>query len=392
MTTTTSLTGSSEQASQRRASPVPGIDRYTPAIMNLLTRPLLLIVALAVLLSACGGGSDESASTTLATTTTTTTVPTTTTSTTTTSTTTTTTTVPPAADSINGLPADDDLIDRRVVAVKIDNHPDARPHSNLHVADAVYEVLVEGGLTRFIALFHQSDTTYLGPVRSGRPTDASLVMPLNGPFQISGAQSWVRRLFSAADLYMVYDTGATTFRARSRVAPHNLYTSTELIRDYADSRDWPDEPPLPLFPYANDAPEPAEEATSIVFQFSDHAASTWVWDGEQYLHSYGTEPHITIDTDLVEQQVSTDMIVAVEAGRYTAWDPAGRGQELPSLRTTGEWPAHIFYDGGVVHATWFRETEADPVTLFDENGEEITIPPGRVWIEVFPDDQPISWD
>ena len=360
--------------------------------MHPLKRPLLLVAALAMILAACSNSSAADTSSTLATTTTTTTMPTTTSSTTTTSTTTTTTTLPPAAATINGLPADDELIDRRVVAVKIDNHPDARPHSNLHVADAVYEVLVEGGLTRFIALFHQSDTEYLGPVRSGRPTDVSLVTPLQGPFQISGAQAWVRRLFSAADLYMVYDTRATTFRARSRPGPHNLYTSTEAIREYADSREWPDVPPLPLFSYANDAPEPTEEATTVVFQFSDHAASTWAWDGEQYLHSYGTEPHVTIDTDLVEQQVSTDMIVAVEAGRYTAWDPSGQGQELPSLRTTGEWPAHIFYDGGVVHATWFRETEEDPVTLFDESGVEITIPPGRLWIEVFPDDQPIFWD
>ena len=357
-----------------------------------LKRPLLLVAALAVLLASCSNASAEDAPTTLATTTTTTTVPTTTSSTTTTSTTTTTTTVPPVAASINGLPADDEVIGRRVVAIKIDNHPDARPHSNLNVADAVYEVLVEGGLTRFIALFHQSDSEYVGPVRSGRPTDISLVTPLKGPFQISGAQPWVRKLFTEADLYMVYDTGATTFRAKSRAAPHNLYTSTGLIREYADSREWPDEPPLPLFTYATDAPEPTEDATSLILQFSDHAASSWVWDGEQYLHSYGTEPHVSIDTDLVEEQVSADMIVVVEAGRYTTWDPAGKGQELPSLRTTGEWPAHIFYDGGVVHATWFRETEDDPVTLFDESGAEITIPPGRVWIEVFPDDQPIFWD
>ena len=86
------------------------------------------------------------------------------------------------------------------------------------------------------------------------------------------------------------------------------------------------------------------------------------------------------------------MIVVVEAGRYTAWDPAGKGQELPALRTTGEWPVHVFYDGGVIHATWMRETEEDPVTLLDEAGDEISVPPGRVWIEVFPDDQPLVWE
>ena len=52
----------------------------------------------------------------------------------------------------------------------------------------------------------------------------------------------------------------------------------------------------------------------------------------------------------------------------------------------------MFYDGGVVHATWVRETEEDQVTLLDEAGEEIVIPPGRVWIAVFPDDQPVTWE
>ena len=124
-----------------------------------------LIAAVALLAAACTS-SDSAETTTTAPPTTTTTTTTTTTlppaTTTSTSTTTTTTTLPPIAGTINGLPADDDLVDRRVVAVKIDNHPKARPQSGLQSADAVYEILVEGGLTRFIALFHQSDDTYVG--------------------------------------------------------------------------------------------------------------------------------------------------------------------------------------------------------------------------------------
>jgi hypothetical protein len=224
----------------------------------------------------------------------------------------------------------------------------------------------------------------------------SLVKPLEGPFQISGAQPWVRALFSSEELYMIYDNGITTFRDKTRPGPHNLYSSTEEIREWADEREWPDAPPLPIFSYALDVPAPTEEATLIELQFSDHSPSTWTWVEEEdvYLHSYGDEPHLSIDPDNDDEelQISTDMIVVIEAGRYTAWDPAGKGQELPALRTTGEWPAHVFYDGGVVHATWTRETEADPVTLLDETGEEISIPPGRVWIEVFPDDQPIIWE
>jgi len=283
-------------------------------------------------------------------------------------------------------------MDRRVVAVKIDNHPQARPHSNLHLADAVYEVLVEGGLTRFIALFHQGDSAYVGPVRSGRPTDVALIKPLGGPFQISGAQQWVRKMFAAEGLHMVYDSGVTTFRARSRSAPHNLYASTEAIRQYADDRGWPDDPPAPLFGFTSDATEPTEPATKVSLPFSQHPASNWDWDGSAYLHSYGTTPHMSLDQEGKQQQIAADVIVVVEAGRYTAWDPAGKGKQLPSLRTVGTWPAHVFYDGGVVHVTWIKEDVDVPARLFDADGTEVLIPPGRLWIEVFPDNQTVSWE
>src|SRR5680860_1000202 len=166
--------------------------------MTHILRIPTLLVAVALLAAACSSGADDTTTTAAATSSTseatTTTAPTTTTPT---STTTTTTLAPGIGPTINGLNAERDLYERRVVAVKIDNHPAARPQSGLQEADAVYEVLVEGGLTRFIAMFHQSDSEYVGPNRSGRPTDSGLMAPLGGPFQISGAQSWVCLLYTS---------------------------------------------------------------------------------------------------------------------------------------------------------------------------------------------------
>jgi hypothetical protein len=127
----------------------------------------LSVVAFALILAACtGANADEATTTTTPTTTTSTTRPTTTA----TEATTTTETAPGPASPLNGLPAEDPtLLDRGVMAVKIDNHWNARPQSGLQEADAVYELVVEAGLTRFIALFHDNDSDYLGPMRSGRP-------------------------------------------------------------------------------------------------------------------------------------------------------------------------------------------------------------------------------
>ena len=76
---------------------------------------------------------------------------------------------------------------RRVLAFKIDNNLNARPQSGIQEADSIFEILVEGGMTRFLAFFYDKTSDYLGPVRSARPTDPTLVRPYGGVLIVSGA-------------------------------------------------------------------------------------------------------------------------------------------------------------------------------------------------------------
>lgn len=311
-----------------------------------------------------------------------------------TTTTTTTTTIPElvVAATVNGLPADDALIDRRVVAIKIDNHPKARPQSGLQAADAVYEVLVEGGLTRFIALFHQSDLDYVGPNRSGRPTDSTIVAALNGaPFQISGAQPWVQAILRKDGINVVYDNGVTTGRIPSRSAPQNLYTSSLRIREWADDNGWPDENPGNLFAYGE--PTPGEgKAAKITITFSDAAPAVWAWDGEKYLRYHGTTPHEWIDEEGNTGQVAFDTLVAMKMRRYIKSDPTGQGSSVPTMDTVGTGEALVLYNGQVVSGTWERGSTSDPFFLLGADGTEIVLPPGRVWISLVPDTKTITWE
>jgi hypothetical protein len=356
-------------------------------------RFVALLAGMVVLTAACTSGTDaaETTTTTVPPTTTTTTVPPTTTTTIQAETTTTEPAVE-VSEAINGLPADDDLIDRRVVAVKIDNHVKARPQSALQSADAVYEVLVEGGITRFIALFHQSDLEVVGPNRSGRPTDSKVMAGLPGaPFQISGAQEWVKSIFRADDINVVWDTGATTFRDRSRVAPHNLYASTLLIREYADSRGWPDTGQGNLFAFGEPTP-PDDEATKIEVRYSDTEPPTWAWDGEQYRRFHGTTPHEWVDAEGETGQVSFDTIVVMQMRKYIKSDPSGQGSSVPAIETVGKGEAFVFSNGGVVGGTWERGSASDKFFLSTADGAEIVLPPGRVWIALQPDNQPLTWE
>jgi hypothetical protein len=350
------------------------------------------VFAATVVLAAACSSSEPAAETTTSTTapTPTTTVPETTTTTVGTTTTTEPEIVVP--ETINGLSAEEDLIDRRVVGVKIDNHPKARPQSALQSADAVYEVLVEGGITRFLVLFHQTDLDWVGPNRSGRPTDSKIMTPLlGGPFQISGAQGWVKNIFREDDINVVYDNGVTTYRVPLRSAPHNLFTSTILIREWADSNGWPNENPGNLFAYGE--PSPADgAATKIEVSFSDAPASTWAWDGEQYRRFHGTAPHEWVDDDGEIGQVAFETLVVMQMRKYIARNPAGSGTSLPTVDTVGQGKAFVFYNGEVVEGTWEREEITDKFFLSTPDGEEIVLPPGRVWISLQPNSEPLDWE
>ncbi len=211
------------------------------------------------------------------------------------------------------------------------------------------------------------------------------------PLQISGAQGWVKDIFRADDVNVIYDNGVTTYRMPHRPKPHNLYTSTLLIREYADDRGWPDDNPGNLFLYGEPIPL-EDEATHIEVSFSSSPNSIWDWDGEQYLHSIGDEPHLWEDADGETGQIAYDTLVVMKMRKYIARNPAGSGTSLPTVETVGTGEAFVFHSGGVVGGTWERGSQTEPFSLIGADGVEMPIPPGRVWMMLVPDTEPIVWE
>lgn len=288
---------------------------------------------------------------------------------------------------INGLPVEDaSLLDRRVLAVKIDNHPRAIPQSGINHADMVVEVLVEG-ITRFISVWHESDVDYLGPMRSGRPTDAYLLPAFNHPtFAISGGQAWVQNLITSFDTQLIKELSEGTFRVSGRSAPHNLYVDTFALRETADSREYPDDPPEgPLWDFGP-MPAAADSASVVNIDFAGNTV-VWTWDGSEglWLRSAYNEESMYRDQDGTEGRIGVPVMVALYVEPYTASPGGGQsGTDLPSSRTTGSGEAYVFADGKVVQGTWERETETDWFSLTDANGETIMVPPGQAWVSLVP--------
>ncbi len=314
----------------------------------------------------------------------------TTTSSTTTSTTTTTTTVPYSP--VNGLIVDDaELRDRRVIAVKIDNHPKARRQSGLQEADAVIELLVEG-VTRFIALFHTSDSTYLGPVRSIRPTDSTLLRAFGAAFVVSGGQEWVKAITTERGVDFVTEGVSGLYRISTRVAPQNLYADTTELRATADDLGFSDTVHGPLLVFGEWETAPAATASQIDLYWAVGAQVRWLFSEGRYYRLAQTTPHRWVDLDGNTDQLAFDVLVVLEGIQYTARPGSGYGgSSVPATETLGGGRMAVFSNGYVVEGTWERSAITEPFHLFDDSGNPVTIPPGIPWISIYPEGVDWRW-
>jgi Protein of unknown function (DUF3048) N-terminal domain/Protein of unknown function (DUF3048) C-terminal domain len=346
------------------------------------------IIAAVVLVAGIGTGIFMAASASPVTTTTTE-APTTSAPTTTTPATTTsegpTTTMLPSVSPINGLPVDDPaLLDRRLLGVKIDNHVNARPQSAVNHADLVFEYRAEG-VTRFLTLWMQSESEFLGPVRSGRPTDAGLMAALNTPtLAISGGQDWVQNMITAAGANVLTETTPAMFRVGFRSAPHNLYTTTEGLRADADAAGYEDDPLTgPLWEFGP-LPADAPAAASVQMGFQEEN-TLWTWDEATgtWLRTIAGQESNWRDEDGTEGRLGFPVLVALQTEQYFV-------DGLPAARTTGTGPVYVFADGKYVEGTWEREAETDWFTLTDAEGNPIAVPPGQAWISLVPSTEDIT--
>src|SRR5215475_10947041 len=172
-----------------------------------MRRTVPLFLALVLALAACGGSKHKAAVTAPP------------------STTTTTKPAPPIA-PLTGLPDPSGAsLKRCAITVKIDNTKSGHPKYGVEQADVIYEEVVEGGITRLAAIFNSKAPDRVGPVRSVRKTDQSIVTPIRGIFAYSGGAPYAIASINTAPVVQLDESraGPLMFRDHSRNAPFNLY-------------------------------------------------------------------------------------------------------------------------------------------------------------------------
>jgi hypothetical protein len=268
------------------------------------------------------------------------------------------------------------------LAIKVENAPEARPQSGLNDADIVVEEPVEGGYTRFIAVFDCGGAERVGPVRSGRTTDPNFLRELGHVvIGYAGGVPSVQRDIRRAGLTDVnYLVAAKAYtRDDSRLAPHNLYTTTAALwKAGRKAHGAPDA----LFTYAPTWDGRAGRVGTAHIPYSSVSDVYWTWsrrDGT-WLRSHGSVPHTMDDGSRVS---ATNVVIQiVDVTESSIIDAAGNPS--PEVDQTGHGKAFILRDGRMISARWERATLADTTTYTTRDGETVTLAPGRTWIELVP--------
>lgn len=284
-------------------------------------------------------------------------------------------------------PRSDELITRPAIAIKVENYPDAYPLSGLEDAEVVYEEVVEGGLTRFMALYHCTDSAKVGPVRSARTVDPAIVSPITRILAAAGGNAIVQRELKEAGIVTIDEGSAGGAMRRipreGLSTEHTLYAKTRALRRIGAKR-FDDLPSDDLFAFGSSEGK-SQSASTVNIEFGGAATIGYEWQGGRWLRFQDGEPFVAESGD----QIGVDNVLIeeheVDLSKRIV-DAAGN----PSVEiadVTGSGRAVLFRDGRAVPGRWTRDSEGAPVEFQTRNGDEMVLKKGTTWIELVPSDK-----
>ncbi len=272
-----------------------------------------------------------------------------------------------------------EMINPSVVGIMIDNHPDARPQSGLAEAKIVYEAPAEGGITRYFAIFDSAQSVEkVGPVRSARPYFVDWLEEYSGLYMHCGGapEALIKikseKVFDADEFF----NGPYYWRDELRIAPHNLYTNSEhwnkLLSKRSDQKQ--------LFSQGWKFGELNTSSTEIVKSVAINFTSDYVvgFDYDPTLKIYTRSINSEQQTENGQPLIAQNIIV--QYVKVQIIDDYGR----KDITTSGSGDLRVLRDGVLVRGQWKKDGVR--TRWYDQNGLEINLKSGKIWVEVVPND------
>ena len=284
-----------------------------------------------------------------------------------------------------GLPYDGEY---KPVMVVIENSPDARPQTGLQAADVVYEMPVEGSITRFVCVFSDNVPEGVMPVRSGRVSFLYIQQEWNAVFMhfggsgsgMSGAPSYT---FYGNELHddLKIDVDGLKgkwndyyYRVDSIDAPHNVMGNPLLAQQLYDYS------PDPLnWQFDSNATYSGSDVTQINLTMCSNVEDfiSYKYDATQdvYLRFMNGKEFKSAETD---KQVTVKNVIV----QYSTYDSID-GYKV--WKMTGSGDADIYIGGKLIKGTWKKDSATAPTVFYDAEGNQIVLRPGNTWIHIHPE-------
>lgn len=264
------------------------------------------------------------------------------------------------------------------IAVVINNHPSSRPSSGLQKADVVYEFLVEGGSTRYLAVYktRHEENFNIGPIRSLRPYFALQSLEYGGIIAHSGYSARTEQIIRGMGLtQQIGDYSNNFWRDASRRAPHNLYTNIYNLSRAAGDRPSVVEKEVRLLPEENRGPYEEGKTIEIDYILTNRVSYTYDEEKQVYYRYINGEPHTERETG--EHYHARRVII-----RKTAHQSIPGPEGLVEISLEGSGEGLLYEEGRKYRITWTKEGPRSETVYRYPNDEIVSPIKGTTWIQV----------
>ena len=275
----------------------------------------------------------------------------------------------------------------RPIAVMIDNHSGAWPQAGLNQAYMVYEIIVEGGETRLMALFKGVDLDEIGPVRSARHYFIDYAMENDSIYvhfgQSPQAQSDIKK-YSIHDINGISEDGTTFWRTKSKSAPHNAMTSTEKLIQSAKNKNYrttSDEESVLNYVTDEVNLENGQSAETITIPHSDLQTVRYEYDSENKVYTRYARNKAQTDLETKEPITAKNIIITF-CDNYTLQDSENKGRQ--GLKNIGEFDGYYITNGKAIKITCTKNARDEKTIYKDLEGNEIDVNDGNTWVHICP--------
>lgn len=272
--------------------------------------------------------------------------------------------------------------------VMIENSTSSRPQSGLGSADVIYETSAEGGIPRFMALFHKNMADKIGPVRSVRPYFLELALENDLPFaHCGGSSDALTSISEDGSIMSINEISSEEYfwRDPERQSPHNLYTSSYNILNSIIDNDFLSIP-RPFADFNKDyyLDESLSSVSNIFLNLNKNYDTSYIYEDNVYKKSM--DGVVALDAATNEQLSFSNVVI-----QKTSISLQDDNLHL-DIDLVGEGEGYIFSNGRYVNVVWKKTSKDDKTTFYDINGDVVPLSPGKTIWHILNNDTDISFN